>query len=148
VNDHTIQLVKESYDLVEPIAPQAAAMFYQHLFEVDPSVRPLFRGDMVVQGERLMDMFSKVVGQLGEPEELIPRLRDLGQRHAGYGVRESHYDSARVALLLTLRDGLGVAYNEEVEEAWLAVYGEVASTMKDAARAQPGMNFSATPLLQ
>ncbi len=133
MNDHTIQLVRESYDLVEPIAPQAAAMFYQHLFAVDPSVRPLFRGDMVVQGERLMDMFSKVVGQLGEPETLIPRLQDLGQRHAGYGVHESHYDSARVALLLTLREGLGVAYNEEVEEAWLDVYGEVSKTMKEAA---------------
>ncbi len=134
MNDHTIQLVRESYDLVEPIAPQAAAMFYQHLFAVDPSVRPLFRGDMVVQGERLMDMFSKVIGLLGEPELLIPRLQDLGQRHAAYGARESHYDSARVALLLTLREGLGVAYNEEVEEAWLEVYGEVADTMKEAAR--------------
>ena len=133
MNDHTIQLVRESYDLVEPIAPQAAQMFYQHLFAVDPSVRPLFHGDMAEQGERLMTMFSQVVGQLGEPESLIPKLQDMGQRSADYGVHESHYDSARVALLLTLRDGLGVAYNEEVEEAWLDVYGDIANTMKQAA---------------
>lgn len=133
MNDHTIQLVRDSYDLVEPIAPQAAQMFYQHLFAVDPSVRPLFDGDMALQGERLMTMFSQVVGQLGEPESLIPNLQDMGQRSADYGVNESHYDSARVALLLTLRDGLGVAYNEEVEEAWLDVYGDIANTMKQAA---------------
>ncbi len=49
MNDHTIQLVRESFDLVEPIASQAAALFYVNLFATDPSVKPLFRGDMIKQ---------------------------------------------------------------------------------------------------
>ena len=134
MNDHSIQLVRESFDLVEPIAPQAAALFYANLFAADPSVKPLFRGDMIVQGERLMKMIGVAVSKLGEPEVLMPALQALGQRHAGYGVRDAHYDSVGTALLTTLRQGLGVAYTEEVQAAWIEVYGVIASTMKAAAK--------------
>jgi len=134
VNDHTIQLVRESFDLVEPIAPQAAALFYANLFAIDPSVRPLFRGDMIVQGEHLMTMIGMVVAQLDDAEVVTPALQRLGQRHAGYGVRDAHYDSVGIALLKTLREGIGVAFTEEVEAAWVDVYGSVAATMKEAAK--------------
>ena len=134
MNEHTIQLVRDSFDLVEPIAPQAAALFYANLFAADPSVKPLFRGDMVQQGERLMAMIGLAVAKLDEPELLLPALQGLGQRHAGYGVRDAHYDSVGSALLTTLRQGLGVAFTDEVEAAWVEVYGVVASTMKEAAK--------------
>jgi hemoglobin-like flavoprotein len=134
MNDHTIQLVRDSFDLVEPIAPQAAALFYANLFAIDPTVRPLFRGDMVAQGERLMAMIGLAVAKLTEPEVLMPALQGLGQRHAGYGVRDSHYDSVGVALLKTLRQGIGVAFTEDVEAAWVEVYGVIAGTMKEAAK--------------
>jgi hemoglobin-like flavoprotein len=134
VNDHTIQLVRDSFDLVEPIAPQAAALFYANLFAIDPSVKPLFRGDMIQQGERLMSMIGLAVAKLDQPDTLMPALQGLGQRHAGYGVRDAHYDSVGVALLKTLRQGLGVAFTDEVEEAWISVYGVIASTMKEAAK--------------
>ena len=134
MNDHTIQLVRDSFDLVEPIAPQAAALFYANLFAIDPSVKPLFRGDMIQQGERLMSMIGLAVAKLDQPDTLMPALQGLGQRHAGYGVRDAHYDSVGVALLKTLRQGLGVAFTDEVEEAWISVYGVIASTMKEAAK--------------
>ena len=134
MNDHTIALVKESFDLVEPIAPQVAALFYANLFEADPGVRGLFRGDMIVQGERLMAMIGLAVAKLDDPDVLIPALQGLGQRHAGYGVRDAHYDSVGIALLKTLREGLGVAFTDDVEEAWALVYGELAATMKEAAK--------------
>jgi hemoglobin-like flavoprotein len=134
MNEHTIQLVRDSFDLVEPIAPQAAALFYANLFALDPSVKPLFRGDMIQQGERLMAMIGLAVAKLDDPGVLLPALQGLGQRHAGYGVRDVHYDSVGVALLATLRQGLGVAFTDEVEEAWAEVYGVVATTMKAAAK--------------
>jgi hemoglobin-like flavoprotein len=104
------------------------------LFAADPSVKPLFRGDMVHQGERLMTMIGLAVAKLDEPETLIPALQGLGQRHAGYGVLDAHYDSVGKALLKTLRQGLGVAFTDEVEAAWAEVYHVVATTMKAAAK--------------
>lgn len=133
MNDHTILLVKESFDLVEPIAPQAAALFYSKLFEADPSIAPLFKGDMVAQGHKLMQMIALAVARLDQPEVLVPALQKLGARHAGYGVRDAHYATVGAALIETLRQGLGVAFTPEVEEAWGEVYGVLAGTMKEAA---------------
>jgi len=134
MNDTSIQLVRETFDLVEPIATEAAAMFYANLFAADPLLVPLFKGDMAAQGRRLMQMIALAVSKLDEPAMLMPALAQLGQRHAGYGVRDAHYDTVGVALLTTLRQGLGVAYTPEVEDAWTEVYGVIASTMKAAAK--------------
>lgn len=133
MNDHTIALVRESFDLVEPIAPQAGALFYANLFEADPSLQGMFKGDIEAQGVKLMQMISLAVSKLDEPEVLMPVLQKLGQRHAIYGVHDEHYDTVGGALLKTLYQGLGVAYTPEVEEAWIDVYGALASTMKAAA---------------
>ena len=48
------RLVRESFAKVAPIAPAAAAMFYDRLFVLDPALRPLFKGDMAEQGGKLM----------------------------------------------------------------------------------------------
>jgi hemoglobin-like flavoprotein len=133
MNDHTIALVRESFDLIEPIAPQAGALFYANLFEADPSLQRLFNGDAAAQGAKLMQMVALAVARLDQPEVLQPLLRQLGQRHAGYGVQHAHYDTVGAALLKTLYQGLGVAYTPEVEEAWIDVYGVLATTMKEAA---------------
>ena len=96
--------------------------------------QPLFKSDMVVQGERLMKMIGVAVGLLGQPQTLIPALQQLGRRHADYGVRDEHYDTVGTALLTTLQQGIGVAFTPEVREAWVEVYGVVSRTMKEAAR--------------
>ena len=132
---HHMPLVRNSFALVQPIAAQAAAIFYNHLFAADPSLRALFRGDMVHQGERLMTMIGSAVGLLDQPEVLLPVLRNLGARHDSYGVVDTHYATVGGALLLTLEQGLGDAFTSEVREAWTAMYGVVSRTMIEASRA-------------
>ena len=39
-------LVQESFATIAPIADDAAALFYRRLFELDPSLEHMFRGDM------------------------------------------------------------------------------------------------------
>jgi hemoglobin-like flavoprotein len=131
---HHVQLVRSSFALVQPIATQAAAIFYNNLFAADPSLRTLFRGDMVHQGDRLMSMIGSAVGLLDQPGVLLPVLRNLGARHGGYGVQDTHYATVGGALLLTLEQGLGAAFTPDVREAWTAMYGVVSSTMIEASR--------------
>lgn len=127
-------LVKESWEKVVPIAPQAAALFYGKLFDLDPSLKPLFKGDMVTQGEKLMKMIGVAVDGLDKLDEIVPAVQDLGVRHLEYGVKNSHYDTVGAALLWTLGQGLGEAFTPEVKGAWADVYGLLAETMKTAAR--------------
>ena len=126
-------LVQETFGLVAPIAPTAAALFYQRLFELDPTVRPMFKGDIGEQGKMLMQALAIAVKSLDRPDGLIPMLRDLGRRHAKYGVTDAHYDTVGAALIWTLEQGLGSRFTADVRDAWLTVYGVVATTMKAAA---------------
>ena len=129
-----VALVKSSFSLVQPIASTAASLFYENLFKADPSLRPLFNGDMAHQGERLMAMIGTAVGLLHRPESLVPALRTMGVRHKSYGVRERDYATVGSVLLLTLHQGLGDAFTREVREAWTALYDVISENMIDAAR--------------
>ncbi len=126
-------LVQRSFLKVAPIAEQAADLFYARLFKLDPALQPLFKGDMKEQGRKLMRMIATAVNGLDRLEELVPAVQDLGRRHVVYGVRPTHYDTVGAALLWTLEQGLGPDFAPEVRDAWAAVYGILAGTMKDAA---------------
>jgi hemoglobin-like flavoprotein len=128
-----IARVRSSFAQVQPIAEPAAALLYQYLFEAEPALRGLFRGDMAQQGQRLMSMISGAVGLLDRPETLHPLLRQLGARHVGYGVKDAHYAAVGTALLKTLPQGLGPAFTPEVPDAWGAFYGLVSRTMQQGA---------------
>jgi hemoglobin-like flavoprotein len=128
-----ITLVKSTWQQVVPIADQAAVLFYNKLFELDPALRPLFKKDMKQQGEKLMKTLSFAVGGLDRLNEIVPAVQDLGRRHVGYGVLPKHYDTVGAALLWTLEQGLGTAFTPDVKSAWATVYGLLADTMKKAA---------------
>lgn len=130
-----VALVRHSFNLVAPIADQAAETFYKILFQADPSLRVLFKGDMREQGAKLMQMISAAVKLLDQPQTLLPVLRTLGARHGGYGVVPLHYATVGGALLLTLEQGLGPAFDAPTRAAWTAMYEVVSSTMIGAAEA-------------
>ncbi|UXP31863.1 globin domain-containing protein [Reichenbachiella agarivorans] len=129
------QLVQESFALVAPIADKAAEIFYTKLFELDPELRPLFKGDITEQGKKLMAMLAAAVKGLDRLDTLVPVVQDLGRRHVGYGVKDEHYDTVAAALLYTLETGLGERWNNELKDAWVTVYTVLSSTMKAAAKA-------------
>jgi nitric oxide dioxygenase len=130
-----ITLIQDSFRQVLPNLDSAATLFYARLFELDPSLRPMFRGDMREQGRKLMQMLALAVTSLSQLEQLIPAVRALGSRHAGYGVREEHYATVGAALLWTLEKGLGPSFTDEVRTAWTDAYALLSTTMIDAARA-------------
>ena len=133
-----INLVKNSFRQIVPIADQDAALFYARLFELDPSLRPLFRGDMREQGRKLMAMIATAVAALERLDTIVPVVRQLGARHVDYGVREEHYAAVGTALLWTLEKGLGADFTPAVRTAWTTTYTLLANTMIDAAKtAQP-----------
>jgi hemoglobin-like flavoprotein len=136
------RLVQTSFEQVAPIAEVAAGLFYNRLFELDPALRPLFKGDLVEQGRKLMQMIGMVVKGLDRFDELVPAAQALGKRHVGYGVRDEDYETVGAALLWTLGKGLGAAFTHETKEAWTAAYGAITTAMKSAIVPQT----AATPL--
>jgi hemoglobin-like flavoprotein len=132
-----VLLIQASFAKVLPIADTAAALFYGRLFDLDPTLRPLFQGDMREQGRKLMTMLRVVVNGLHRLDQLVPAVQELGRRHAAYGVADEHYDTVATALLWTLHQGLGDDWTPNVEAAWVVAYTLLADTMKAAAAESP-----------
>ena len=130
-----ITLVQDSFQKVLPIADAAASLFYARLFDLDPALESLFKGDITEQGRKLMQMIGAAVKSLDRLEQILPAVRSLGERHVGYGVRDKDYDTVGRALIWTLRKGLGDDFTPEVEAAWGEVYSTLAGAMKAAAAA-------------
>ena len=128
-----IALVQSSFQCVQPILEPAAMMFYDRLFELDPSLRGLFRTSREEQGRKLAQALTIVVNGIARPDQIRGAVEALGRRHGGYGVRDEHYATVGEALLWTLEQGLGDAFTPEVRNAWSAAYGWLAFTMQRAA---------------
>ena len=81
-------LVKETWRKVVPMADAAARLFYDRLFAIDATARPLFKGaDLAEQRRKLIQALAMVVQGLDHLEALVPALTDLGRRHAHYASR-------------------------------------------------------------
>ena len=131
-------LVKQTWQKVAPIADTAARLFYNRLFEIDATTRPLFNAsNLVEQRRKLIQALTIVVNGLDHLEVLVPNLQSLGRRHAQYGVTDGHYDTVGAALLWTLEQGLGSDWSLEVKAAWSEAYVLLADVMREAAREAP-----------
>src|SRR5262249_37451988 len=114
------------------IAETAAALFYRRLFPLDPTLRPLFKGDLEEQGGKLMDMLALAVKALARPEARLPAPAAFGRRHARHGGHDHAHDTVGGGLPWTLEQGLGASFTPEVREAWTTLYRLVADTMRMA----------------
>src|SRR5215468_9152281 len=101
-----IKLVQDSFAKVAPISEQAAALFYDRLFEIAPEVKPMFKGEMKEQGRKLMATLGVVVNGLTNLESILPSASALARKHVAYGVKAEHYGPVGIALMWTLECGL------------------------------------------
>lgn len=124
-----IALVKANFAEVAEISETAASLFYQRLFETAPSVRSLFKGDMVMQGRKLMASLGMVADGLEHLDQLLPKVQHLARRHVAYGAEEAHYAVVGETLLWTLEQGLGEAFTPAARAAWTEAYTLLADAM-------------------
>jgi hemoglobin-like flavoprotein len=128
-----IELVQGSFKLIAQHLESAAMLFYDRMFQLDPSLRHMFRNTREEQARKLSHVLTIVVNALSRPEQILPAVEQLGRKHANYGVRSEHYATGGAALLWTLQTGLGDAFTAEVRDAWASVYLFLTSTMQKAA---------------
>src|SRR3546814_17189341 len=88
-----------------------------------------------------MATIGLAVSSLDRLPQLVPVVQDLGRKHAGYGVRDDHYDAVGAALVWTLEQGLGPDFTPETRTAWTEGYGILAGVMTEAA-SQAALRFA------
>lgn len=128
-----ILLVQQSFASIAPASDRVAALLYERLFTLDPTLRALFRDDMKGQGEKLMATLAFFIYNLRAPDLLNPHLVHLGRRHVAYGVQPEDYDLMGQALLWAVAQTLGAAFTPELAAAWRACFRLLVEKMKAGA---------------
>ncbi len=129
-----ISLIKNSFRQISPIADHAGVIFYARLFELDPSLRTTFHGDIGAQGSNMMQSVGFIVFSLDQLEVILPVLRQMGLRHVDYHLSDEQYEVFAEALLWTLQKCLRDEFTLETREAWAKAYWLLAETIKNGSR--------------
>ena len=125
-----LDALETSFDLVAPRGDELMDVFYARLFEAAPSVKPLFAGsDFKVQKTMLLGTLVLLRKSLRNLGPIVPKLRELGARHAAYGAQASHYPVVGAVLIASMAEIAGLDWRPEYEDAWAEAYAIVAAAM-------------------
>jgi hemoglobin-like flavoprotein len=127
-----LQLVLDSLELVKPKANAIANSFYDRFFELTPSARALFTGDMERQGTMLITSLNLAVSGLSDPEEVLMSIRNLGGQHVSYGVQPAQYQPFSESFLWALEQHLGVDFTPALKAAWQEAFETLITAMLEA----------------
>jgi hemoglobin-like flavoprotein len=126
-------LIRSSWELMRPVAVHVADLFYDRLFELDPSLEVLFPEDLDTQRPRFMNAVGAAVGALDDIQGFLPSLCELGRRQQAEGVCEGHYITIGKALLWTFEQTLAEDFTQPVKDAWAALYAQVSNALVQGA---------------
>lgn len=132
MNAEQVKLLRETFKSIEPMGQETGEMLYTKLFEIDPSLKPLFKGDLKTQAKMIMTAIGLAVAGLDQPDNLGQQVKALGTRHVNYGVQPRDVNTFGAALIWALEQTLGPAFTPEVKEAWVAAYGVLSVAMRRA----------------
>lgn len=126
-----IVLVQQSWRYIRVIDPVILGdVFYTKLFLDSPFLRRLFPSDMELQYQKLISMLSSIIAHLDKIETISTDVMELSMRHAGYGVKPSHYSKVGDALLWTIEKAMGKDFNPAIRNAWANCYQQLSALMQ------------------
>ena len=127
-------LIRGSYELIKDMPQAVGMLFYGRLFELEPTVRPLFKNDIQIQSQKLMETLAAAVDSLDNFTALTPTLRAMGARHVEYGVQPEYYNLVRDALLWSMGQALQEDFDPETRTAWKSLLDLVIAEMLAGAK--------------
>jgi len=120
-----IQLVRESFAKIEPMAVEAGILFYKRLFSKYPEFQPMFTGSTEQHGRELMNVISMAVAKLDDLDQIEDVVAEKGAVHSSapqYVGQQAQYGILATVLQATLSEALGHAFTADVRAAWTEMY--------------------------
>jgi hemoglobin-like flavoprotein len=136
MTDEQIILIQQSWDELKPEARQIGRSMYDKLFIALPHVRQMFKEDVNEQACKLAAVVTFVVSKLHRFSDIFPDLRSIGEKHKGYHIPEAWYDVVGNCLVDSIKEGTGSGWNQQKEDAWLALYAELKKRVQEGQQSQ------------
>jgi len=103
--------------------------FYNAMFREDPELEKLFP-NIMKQARALTGMISYITKPTAGLVELRQSMRELGSRHAFYGVKMEMFTVVGQAFIIALQERLEDKYDAETGRCWLKAYIFISHNMK------------------
>ena len=135
-----VSLIRRQFGIVAERKDDFAAAFYDALFYVDPTLRPLFPADMRPARQQFVKALAHAILALDDLDAVIEDVRALGLRHVGYGTEPDQDNVVGEALLSALAETLGEAFDGSAQAAWALAYGTMTDVMARPAAGVPRLH--------
>uniref|UniRef100_A0A8C2L7S4 X globin n=1 Tax=Cyprinus carpio TaxID=7962 RepID=A0A8C2L7S4_CYPCA len=143
--DH-IQLIKESWKVIQEDIAKVGIIMFVRLFETHPECKDVFflfrdvealerlrtSRELRAHGLRVMSFIEKSVARLDQLERLETLARELGKSHFRYNAPPKYYGYVGAEFICAVRPVLKDRWTSELEQAWKTLFQYVTGIMKDA----------------
>jgi hemoglobin-like flavoprotein len=133
----TMDVVQASCRALADRPVRLSELFYEHLFDMAPWLRPMFAEDMTQQMQRMTDTLLAAIAELARTDagNLKILLRQMGVDHyVRYQVAPPHYLYVAHALTRAVRDVSGSEFSSRLSSSWISVCKWVTEQMCEGAR--------------
>ncbi|MFN0197771.1 MAG: globin domain-containing protein [Planctomycetaceae bacterium] len=131
-------LLQQSFKVLAPKSDRLARDFFATRFAMNPHYRPLFtNADFADIRQKLIQVLVLVVKSADNPVPITKILRELGQRHAEYGITSDDYAPFGESLLAALAETTGGRWTSAMNAAWKDAIAFVAEQMIAGANELP-----------
>ncbi|XP_048582222.1 neuroglobin [Nematostella vectensis] len=137
LTERQIQLIQDSWTLVENQKQEAGIKLFTRLFKIAPYIRDLFpfgydpaSPGLKTHALGVMDTVEVAVRGLDDQESLALKLVELGQFHKRFGLTNQEFEHVGSALLWTLETSLGDKFTADTKQAWTDAYTIIQGAME------------------
>lgn len=128
LNSDQIQILRDSFDLLEPEFENIISDLYPTFMARNPEYADYFENtDFSLQRSAVINLFKKVITNLDDPESISSRLNELSDLHEEHNVPEESYEAMGEVVIELLSDYAGDHWNDELEETW-GTFWQILST--------------------
>jgi len=126
-------ILNETFDRVCQEQEKFARSVYDLFFDRAPNAKVLFeRTNWEQQKKMLVGALMLMVKNLHNPSLFRITMHNLAERHVRYGVKAQHFPPFSQAVLQSIRNQIGSAWNAEIEDAWNFGFGQIEQLMIEA----------------
>ncbi|MEO9654111.1 NO-inducible flavohemoprotein [Marinomonas sp.] len=124
-----IDTVKATIPLLASVGPTITEYFYKRMFTHNPELQDVFNMTHQKTGRQPAALFNAIAAyatHIDNLEVLTSAVMRIAHKHTSFNIQPDQYDIVGHHLIETLRELAPDAFTKDVEEAWVAAYGQLA----------------------